>query len=610
MILETLNSKSIKYFFLLVVSLLFGFLCFYPDYYQNNINLADSIYFSFNESHFFSNNDEIIYGPSIREVYDYFLTGELNLKNPTSLINNSTFNVQFLPYIFAGFLSYILGGVEYFFYIKNFIFPFVTFLLFFLLLQTIFNKFYFSLFSSILLVSDKFAFINIFKYFSFDQSLQEDLTGISKLALKFPSHQFTIIPFILGIISLLKILEGKNYKYLLILSVVASAYSYIFTFISLGFSIFFIFLYGMCVNAKYKKEIFIAGFISFLLSIPAMYFILTQNYKDDLLISLGFTQSQNFNINPYMVKSLLFLFICFILTFLNRKIYENVSLIIVAQFLPLIIFYYLSFNFFVIPEPQHFIMNYKISKILAFLILFNFLIDLISKKKIKRFIYLAASALPIVFVINLIIYQIEISKQNTDMRPKEIKKILTWIENNSQSNSHFLTIDPILLNTIPTLTGRYNFIPSMKSLNATDFNEINQALIISKKILNLNQNFDKYINSSCSTTELKLKRYNTICEYSFHSYYKFDKGSLHYHMYSDKIPPDIDIPKKNKTGKHIFFNYLNFDQDISQKLNFRKNPDYIIIGPEENLFTNSNNSISSYNLIYSTKNYIILKFKG
>ncbi len=610
-ILETLDSKLIKYFFLFVASLVFGFLCFYPDYFQNNINLEDNIYFSFNESHFFWNNDEIIYGPSIREVYDYFITGELNLKNPTSLINNSTYNIQFLPYIFAGFLSYIFGGVEYFFYIKNFIFPFITFLLCFLLLQTIFNKFYFSLFSSILLASDKFAFINIFKYFSFDQSLLENPIGISKIALKFPSHQFTMILLILGIISLLKMLEGKNYKYLLIFSVVASAYSYIFTFICLSFSIFLIFLYSLWVNAKYKKEIFLAGFISFLLSIPALYFILTQNYKDDLLISLGFTKSQNFSIYPYMAKSLLFLSICLFLTFFNRKIYENVSLIIVTQFLPLIIFYHLSFHFFIIPEPQHFIINYNISKILTFLILFNFFIDLFSKKKIKGFIYLVASTLPIVFIINLFIYQIELSKQKTDMRPKEIKKILTWIENNSKFNSHFLTIDSMLLHTIPTLTGRYNFIPSMKSLNATDINETTHALIRSKKILNLNQNFDKYINSSCTNmTAINLYRYHRICEYLFHSYYKIDKGSLHYYKHSDKIPSNIDIPKKNKIGKNMFVTYLNFDQDISQNLNSRKYPDYIVLGPAENHFSNSSNSVSGYTLIYSTKNYTILKFKG
>jgi len=608
---DTLDSKLIKYFFLFAAASIFGLICFYPDYFQSNINLDDNIYFSFNESHFFWNNDEIIYGPSIREVYDYFLTGELNLKNPTSLINNSSYNIQFLPYIFAGFLSYIFGSVEYFFYIKNLIFPIITFLLCFLLLQTIFNKFYFSLFSAILLASDKFAFVNILKYFSFDKSLLENPTGISKIALKFPSHQFTIILLFLGIISLLKILEGKNYKYLLIFSVVASAYSYIFTFISLSFSIFFIFLYSLFINAKYKKEIFISGCVSLLLSVPVLYFILTQNYKDDLLISLGFTKSQNFSISLYTIKSSLYLAVCLFLTFMNRKIYENISLIIITQLLPLIIFYHLSFYFFVIPEPQHFIINYNFSKVLIILVLFNFLISFINKKKLKAFVYLIISTLPIIFAINLVLYQIELSKQKTDMRPKEIKKILNWVENNSQLNSHFLTIDSMLLHTIPTLTGRYNFIPSMKSLNATDINETINALKKSKKIIGLNKEFDNYINSSCKQKlEANLYRYYRICEYLFHSYYKLDKGSLHYHKMSEKIPSDINIPEKNKQGHNIFVTYVNLEEEIIENPNTDKLPDYIILGPAEMNFSNLDNSINDYILVYSTKNYNILKFQG
>ena len=57
------------------------------------------------------------------------------------------------------------------------------------------------------------------QYFSFDESLLENSIGISKIALKFPSHQFTIILLIVGLISILKILEGKNYRYLLIFSI-------------------------------------------------------------------------------------------------------------------------------------------------------------------------------------------------------------------------------------------------------------------------------------------------------------------------------------------------------------------------------------------------------
>ena len=56
------------------------------------------------------------------------------------------------------------------------------------------------------------------------------------------------------------------------------------------------------MNAKYKKEIFLAGFISFLLSIPALYFILTQNYKDDLLIQIS-NILKDFNISKIKMES-------------------------------------------------------------------------------------------------------------------------------------------------------------------------------------------------------------------------------------------------------------------------------------------------------------------
>ena len=54
------------------------------------------------------------------------------------------------------------------------------------------------------------------------------------------------------------------------------------------------FIHKVKQNARRnKKEIFISGCVSLLLSVPALYFILTQNYKDDLLNGTWktFTQS-------------------------------------------------------------------------------------------------------------------------------------------------------------------------------------------------------------------------------------------------------------------------------------------------------------------------------
>ena len=607
-----LKNEIFKRTLLISCSILFGFLIFYPDFYQFNLNLNQQIYFPFNESNFFSNTDETIIGPSIREVYDFFKTSELNLKNPTSLISNSSYNIQFLPYIFAGILSYVFGSVENFFFIKNLIFPTIIFIISFYFLHTIFKNFYLSLLCSALLTTKKFALVNIFNYYLFDKAIFKDFVGISPIVYKFPSHQFTYIFFILGLVSLYKILDGKNFRNLLIFCGVVLAYSHIFTFISLGFSIFTIFLYAMFTNARYKKDLLISGLIIFFSSIPVLFTIYFQDFRIDHLISLGFTKSQNFNINFYTVKSLLFICACGFLIFLNKKKYINISLIIISQILLLIIFYYLSFSFFILPEPQHFILNYYISKILVILLVFSFLMNLNFNKKIKNLLCFLASTIPIVFILNLAILQIDIAKQNTDMRPKEIKKLLNWIEKNSEKNSHFLSFDSILLHTILTLTGRYNYIPSMKSLNPTDINEVIYAIKKSKNLLKIDNKFDDYINASCQKNlPLDNKRYYKICGYFFDSYFKIDKGSLHYQILQKEIPKNIQIPEKNKTGKYALVNYINFSEK-NKFLNIKPRdlPEYVILGPVERYFSKNITSIDNYTLIFFTKNYQILKFKG
>ena len=57
----------------------------------------------------------------------------------------------------------------------------------------------------------------------------------------------------------------------------------------------------------------------------------------------------------------------------------------------------------------------------------------------------------------------------------------------------------MLLQTIPTLTGRYNYIPSMKTLNPTDINEVIIAINETKKMLGIKNSFYDFINSSCKT---------------------------------------------------------------------------------------------------------------
>ena len=55
---------------------------------------------------------------------------------------------------------------------------------------------------------------------------------------------------------------------------------------------------------------------------------------------------------------------------------------------------------------------------------------------------------------------------------------------------------------------------------------------------------------------------------------------------------------------------MNLEEEIIENPNTDKLPDYIILGPAEMNFSNLDNSINDYILVYSTKNYNILKFQG
>ena len=139
------ENVYIKIFLVSIFAFLHGALYFYPDWIQNLASNETSTYFSFHHDTFFANSDEITYGTSIRRIFDFLDYGFLNLQNPTSFNADSSINLQILPYIFGGFLSYILGSVDNFFYLKNFIFPIIGFLISFILLKIFFKSFFLSL---------------------------------------------------------------------------------------------------------------------------------------------------------------------------------------------------------------------------------------------------------------------------------------------------------------------------------------------------------------------------------------------------------------------------------------------------------------------------------
>lgn len=127
----------------------------------------------------------------------------------------------------------------------------------------------------------------------------------------------------------------------------------------------------------------------------------------------------------------------------------------------------------------------------------------------KLYVILPLLLVAVCFFLNMFIWQANIVSKRPDMVDKEYKQIIDWINKNSKINSNIMTLDPFLLNTIPTLTGRYNYIPSLKSLNPTSIKSVEEKLVKTKKILSLNNNFDYFINSNCES----ISGYKKLCEY-------------------------------------------------------------------------------------------------
>ena len=238
----------------------------------------------------------------------------------------------------------------------------------------------------------------------------------------------------------------------------------------------------------------------------------------------------------------------------------------------------------------------------------NLIINLNSSfliKIFKNFVFVSFCLTSIFLYVNAINWQIKTTKLETDLRPVESKKIINWISLETPKKSTLLTLDPLLLRTIPTLSGRYNYIPSLDTLTPTNINSPIAALSNAKKILGLNDKFDKFLNSSCKKhTLLDLE---SFCHYAFFSYFTLDKGSLSYLKRLKTIPKDLFIPEKNREGKRIIFTQVDLKNNITDNKNNYDLPEYIIIGPVEKEFINNENYSKFYQEVFSTENYQILK---
>ena len=613
-----LNKKNLILFLIIFFATIHGFLYIYPDFFQIRMVSDLEVHLPINTGWLTPNQDETSYAQHVRRYFDFFVNGNLYLNNSSSLNQQSTANYQFLSPLVGGFLSYVLGSVENFFYYKNFLFPALHYLLIYFLIQSLFRSSIISLFGAFLLCNPFFNFSDLINYISFSQNLWQYKLGFESIT-KYPSHQFTSLFYFLGLISIFNIQKNKNYKYLLIFSITCSAYSYVYTFAVLGFQTLILFIYNYFKKNNCSKEFFIAGFVSLILSLPFLLSLIFQEYKNDMLLSFGLTSTLKFPFYNHLLK--LFIILIFLITVLKIfPKYLNIIIFFITALIPGCFFLIVAYNSLTVIEASHFLYEYRIIKTLIFLFVFYMIQDF-NFKKLYILTNISLIILALCIYINAFNYQKNVTKQKLDIYPYEIVELYNWIKKETDEDSTIATINPFLLETIPTYTGRYNFYPSLKSMSPTKIDHIFATLYQTREFFDFDKSFYSYFKNSCPIKQSGTSAKNrpagqnvemaAFCEYLFFSYFfSYTKASLFYKQNKLNIPKNIVVPEKNDVITPFrFIPEIYFDKYF-RKINGIRNPEYLIVGEIEKKYLIDPENINNYRKVYSNNLYNVYKINN
>ena len=330
-----------------------------------------------------------------------------------------------------------------------------------------------------------------------------------------------------------------------------------------------------------------------------------------MLLSIGFTRSYNFDYFNFFLRSFLVVFILIFLSLFSVGQKKDLILFFLFLLIPGLIITFFSYHYFLIPEPQHFNIYYTYSKNFSLLFLLNFIIDKVyDNKKLIFFFYLSLIYVSLSLFVNSFLWQINNMKKEKDIISDQKKNVLQWIKNNTEKSSIILAMDPFLLNTIPVITGRYNYLPSKVSLTGFKIEESISRLNKISKIIQLNKSLDIIIKNSCDQNKFVDRDYIDFCYYFYHSYFQIDKGSYSYKVFNDLIKLNKEIPEKNKFGRYA---YYEFNEKLNSKFK-KQNLDndlkinYIIINKNGKFISKIINSVS-FSMLYQNEDYIIYKYK-
>ena len=632
----------------LVVAIISGLIFYYPNHsikrsISNDRLLSEHfVYSPLVSTRIAPVQDELKYAAYTRKAMD----GDICIGDPDIYERrNDVSPVNKLPYIIAGVLSRLLGSVNSFFMLSDFLFPFLSILIGYFFLRLFLKNKLVALWGIIILLS-MYSFWQLFNVllFDFDSAFQHTNNfriAFNVFALKYPSYQI-IFPFtFLFYLCCYQLLTKNSSMYCVFTGLLLglSSYMYLYSFITLALQVV---LLTAWTFSRGKKDLalkfFLSGMMALLISIFYIKNILIFSSGPDHIyksMTAGLTKSVDYNIVKTLIK---FLFCSALLLYIFRKMRSLSSNIvfILSIMIPAVVIMLLSMVIFFLPQTQH--LNTFEARNVVVISLLLLVSILLKKDDIKTLFPQSvlsffskrrrlSSSMRICILAIIVLHSGQIAASELYyvhqkstlynqcyMIDKDVMAAYDWLDKYAPKNSVVLSLDEQQISMVPVFSGLYVYIPDM-FLSMCTVEEVWDRIKQGFGVYGVDGNTLKDIlsgyKSSYSEDKRDVKPVNEVeikhreqvylefkkvwfPELVFHGQFLFDSKSLSFQHYSKYLTTDElkrikDSEKGSRYFQGIFFvpsNVINEQltdyKSEAGNINLLKHKaDYVWFGPLE-----------------------------
>ena len=522
-------------------------------------------------------SDQLKYLRTIRGIEKNNLNKKSQLKEKQGIFSPTSF---YIPILIGSIFSKILGSLENFIHLKNFIFAFINLYLVFYLFKYLKINFSVSLLSSVLIIAG-YNFNILKNLLLFNLILDfSDNNYIFMTSEKYPS-QFILTYLLLFYHMIIRLIKYVSIKNLIFIGIFAgtSFYTYFYSIIIFGIQIFIINLYLIYKNKKFKLIYSIPILIYLCIGLPYIYNFLLFYFHPEFHLFEKMINHKNFSFEDvsksFLEVSIIILVSIFILFFINKYTnkYNHISFLSLSIGIPVYIIGVFASHFGVIPEVQHYFSDYEwpLFQILVFAIFIDFIQNYEFKikylRKTKKISNLFINVFIVYLIFSLIIstslFQFKRAEKyyENHLLDKNIYNAIYWIKSNTSDKDVVNSFDNQIIRLLPSMTGNYIFLPYSDDegynykkiferlnflINKFEFNPI-------KVYENINRiGFHESIFGNSFEQNLKYEKFNKLIKAS--NNVDFD---LDYFFLNNK---NVSF-YKNLNSKYLLV-YSNFDYSI------------------------------------------------